>query len=333
MISALARSAVLLNEPRYKDAAVKAAEFMLANQRTKDGRWLATHRQGQSKLPAYLDDHAFLALAFLDVYAATRDDRWKNEAIGIVAILDQHFADPAGGGYFFVADDHEKLLARTKDPVDKAIPSGNGWAAQVLVRLWALTGEERYRQKARALLGEFQGMLERAPHATESLLLAAAQYVDLERQKGLAAAAPIKNEPRLERGPVTVEMSAATTTLKRGASVAVTVKFTIQKGSHIQAHKPDDRFVRPTHFTLLSKDLGEFGEADFPKPSSIEMPELGKVLIYSGEAIGRADLKISPNAPLGKTALRVKAYFQACNDKECDQPEEAILSLPVEVSE
>ena len=333
MISALARTAVLLNEPRYKDAAVKAAEFMLANQRTKEGRWLATHRQGLSKLPAYLDDHAFLALAFLDVYAATKDERWKNEAIGIVDVLDKHFSDPAGGGYFFVADDHEKLLARTKDPVDKAIPSGNGWAAQVLVRLWSLTGEERYRQKARALLGEFQGIMERAPHATESLLLAAAQYVDLERQKGLAAAVPIKNEPRAEAGPVTVELSAATTSFKRGASVPVAVKFTIQKGSHIQAHKPDDRFVKATHFTLLSKDLGDFGAADFPAPESIELPELGKLKIYSGEATGRAELKISPTAPLGKTALRVKAYFQACNDKECDQPQEVILSLPVEVGE
>ena len=142
MISSLARGSVFLNEPRYKDAAVKAAEFSLANQRTPDGRWLATHRQGQSKLPAYLDDHAFMALAFLDLFAATKDERWKNEAISIVNILDKHFADPAGGGYFFVADDHEKLLARTKDPQDKAIPSGNGWAAQVLVRLWELTGDE-----------------------------------------------------------------------------------------------------------------------------------------------------------------------------------------------
>jgi hypothetical protein len=201
------------------------------------------------------------------------------------------------------------------------------------VRLWSLTGEDRYRQKARALLGEFQGIMERAPHATESLLLAAAQYVDLERQKGLAAAAPIKNEPRVTAGPVTVELSAATTTFKRGASVPVSVKFTIEKGVHIQAHKPDDRFVKPTHFTLLSKDLGAFGEAEFPAPASIELPELGKIKIYTGEAVGRAELKISATAPLGKTALRVKAYFQACNDKECDQPEEVILSLPVEIAE
>src|SRR5437763_16870588 len=120
MISTLTKTSVLLNEPRYKDAALKAAEFMLNNQRTPDGRWLATHRKGQSKLPAYLDDHAFLAIAFLDLFEATKDERWKKEAIATVDLMDKHFVDKERGGYFFTADDHEKLLARTKDPIDKA---------------------------------------------------------------------------------------------------------------------------------------------------------------------------------------------------------------------
>jgi hypothetical protein len=192
MIASLARGAVLLNEPRYKEAAVRAAEFLLKHQRTaphpslspggrgwgEGGRWLATYRGGQSKLPAYLDDHAFLAVAFLELYEATQDARWKDEAVAVLDLLEKHFADETAGGYFFTADDHERLLARTKDPTDKAIPSGNGMAAQAWVELAALTGDSRGRETARRLFDEFQGLMEHAPQATESLLLALACYLD-----------------------------------------------------------------------------------------------------------------------------------------------------------
>ena len=333
MIASLARCSVLLNEPRYKDAALKAAEFALKNQRTAEGRWLATHRRGQSKLPAYLDDHAFMALAFIELFAATKDERWKNEAVQLVELLDKHFSDAKGGGYFFTADDHEKLLARTKDPVDKAIPSGNGWAAQALVRLWVLTGDEKYHVRAKALLNEFQGLMERIPHATESLLLAGAQLLDAEAQRGIAAKSEIKNDPEVTRGAVKISLSIDAAKLKRGGTAVVSVKFSIEKGSHIQAHKPNDPFLKPTHFTLFSAALGELSNEEYPAPGEITMPDLGKVKIYSGEITGKASLKIAQTAPLGKTALKVKVYFQACDDKECDQPQEAVLSIPIEVVE
>jgi hypothetical protein len=178
MIASLARGGALLNEPRYKEAAARAAEFLLKHQRTGAGRWLATHRNGQSRLPAYLDDHSCLAVAFLELHKATQEPRWLDEAQAVVELLDKHFADRAGGGYFFTADDHEKLLARTKDPTDKAAPSGNGMAAQALVELAILSGESRYRQTARKLFEEFQGLMEQAPQAMESTLLALARYLD-----------------------------------------------------------------------------------------------------------------------------------------------------------
>ena len=130
-----------------------------------------------------------------------------------------------------------------------------------------------------------------------------------------------------------MELSASAATFKRGSGVQVTVAFSIQKGYHIQAHKPDDKFVKPTHFTLLSKDLGELGEETYPAPTTIELPELGKIKVFAGDVAGKAELKISDTAPIGRTALRVKVHFQACDDKECDSPQEVILSLPVEVKE
>ena len=333
MIASLARTSVLLNEPRYKAAALKAAELMLKNQKTKEGRWLATQRKGQSKLPAYLDDHAFMAMAFLELFDATHDERWKNEAIALVDVLDKHFADPKGGGYFFIADDHEKLLARTKDPIDKAIPSGNGWAAQALVKLWLITGDERYHQKAKALFAEFQGAMERLPQAMESTLLAAARFHDAEQQKGVVSKVEIKAEPAVTRGAVSVELFVGASALKRGQSTPVAVKFSIARGSHIQAHKPDDPFVKPTRFTLFNKDLGELSNETYPQPTEITLPGTGVLKVYSGDMVGTAELNVPANAPLGKTALRIEVFFQACDDKECDMPQKVLLTLPVEIVE
>lgn len=176
MIASLARGAALLQEPRYGRAAERAAEFLLRNLRTADGRWLAVCCKGQCKLPAYLDDHASLAVAFLELYSLTRAERWKDEAAAVMKVLEQHFA-AADGGYFFTADDHEQLLARTKNPLDKATPAGNGLAAQALVRLCALTGDNDYRQRADKIFTAFHGLMEHAPAATASLLLAFAQHV------------------------------------------------------------------------------------------------------------------------------------------------------------
>jgi hypothetical protein len=336
MISSLARGAVLLNEPRYKAAAIKAAEFLLKNSRTADGRWLATHRQGQSKLPAYLDDHAFLAVAFLDLFDATKDERWNKEAIGIVELMDKHFSDPGKGGYFFTADDHEKLLARTKDPTDKAIPSGNGWASIALVRLSAVTGEARYAEHALKIFGEFQGLMERAPQATESLLEALTIHLAAQKLKGAPVTAPevVKDESSAKKGAVRVELLTGFDALRRGANTPVAVRFTIDKGWHIQAETPEDMSAMGAGYSLKSRQFGRLADPVFPKPETLNAPELGgEIQVYNGTLIAKAALTVRADAPLGKHALTVRVHFQACNDKVCEKPEEIVLSLPIEIVE
>jgi uncharacterized protein YyaL (SSP411 family) len=174
MIASLARGAVLLNEPRYEEAAARAAEFLLRKLRATNGRWLATHRNGQSRFAAYLNDHAALALAFTELYDATGEAGWKNEALAVANVMNQYFAD-VNGGYFFTPSDHEKLLARAKNALDEATPSGNGLAAQALIRLHAITGDKQYKENAFRIFAEFQGIMERLPEATASLHLAFAQ--------------------------------------------------------------------------------------------------------------------------------------------------------------
>jgi uncharacterized protein YyaL (SSP411 family) len=148
MISALADAAAVLDEPRYRDAAVACTEFLDTRMRDDEGRLLRSFNRGRAKLRGYLEDHAFLLEALLTLYEATFDPRWFERAREVADTLLERFADHERGGFFSTADDHEALIARRKDLDDSPIPSGQSAACFGLLRLAALTGEHRYEEAA-----------------------------------------------------------------------------------------------------------------------------------------------------------------------------------------
>jgi uncharacterized protein YyaL (SSP411 family) len=148
MISALADAGAVLDRGDYLDAARGAADFVLMKMRDDRGRLLRTFNEGQAKLNAYLEDHAFLLEALLDLYEATFEPRWFTEARALADTLIARFADSEQGGFFSTSDDHEQLLARRKDLEDAPIPAGGSSAAFGLLRLSALTGEHSYERLA-----------------------------------------------------------------------------------------------------------------------------------------------------------------------------------------
>jgi uncharacterized protein len=121
----------------------------------RDGRLLATYKDGRAHLNAYLDDYAFLIAALLELMQAefqTRDLAWACE---LADVLLEQFEDRPGGGFFFTARDHEALIQRPKPGHDNATPSGNAVAAWGLGRLAALTGEQRYARAAQGTVELF----------------------------------------------------------------------------------------------------------------------------------------------------------------------------------
>src|SRR3954471_9937558 len=148
MISALAEAGAVLERDDYLEAAATCAGFVLDRLRDPSGRLLRTYKDGEAKLNAYLEDHAFLLEALLTLYEATFDSRWFREARALADTTVERFADDERGGFFETASDHEQLVARRKDLEDHPIPAGNSSAAYVLLRLAALTGEREYEQRA-----------------------------------------------------------------------------------------------------------------------------------------------------------------------------------------
>jgi uncharacterized protein len=177
MIDALAKAAGALEEPRYLEAAEKAAAFILRDMRRADGRLLHTWRGGQARIDAYLDDYAALANAMVSLYEGTFEERYIDEAIGLVEIMLRHFSDSQAGGFFYTADDQEQLIARNKEIQDSSVPSGNALAATVLVRLGKLTGRSEYLESAEKTFRAAIALLDRAPTAAGQMLLALDMYL------------------------------------------------------------------------------------------------------------------------------------------------------------
>ena len=171
LISALAEAGAVLERPDYLDAAVAAAEFIARDMHDSDGRLLRTYNRGRAKLPAYLEDHAFLLEASLTLYEATFDDRWFAQARGLADEILDRFADPERGGFFAVGADHE-LIARRKELEDAPIPSGGSSATFGLLRLAALTGEARYAKAAESTIALLHAIAPQHPTAFGHLLQA-----------------------------------------------------------------------------------------------------------------------------------------------------------------
>ena len=158
------------------DAAADAADF-LQSTLLVNGRLLASFKDGRARFPAYLDDHAFLLDALLELLQARWNSRHLAFAQQIAELMLEHFEDVSSGGFFFTADDHEALIHRSKPLADEAVPSGNGIAAFALQRLGFILGETRFLDAAERTLRASWRAITEYPHGHVSLLTALEEYL------------------------------------------------------------------------------------------------------------------------------------------------------------
>ncbi len=175
MIKGMAIAGRNLDEPELIDSAERALDF-LHHTLWRDGRLLATCKDGKAHLMAYLDDYAYLIDAILELLQA----RWQSKALRwageLADVLLEHFEDREAGGFYFTADDHERLIHRSRSFADDATPAGNGIAAYALARLGHLLGESRYLEASERTLQAAWPALQQHPAAHNSLLLALEEY-------------------------------------------------------------------------------------------------------------------------------------------------------------
>ncbi len=182
MAAAMARAGRVFGNDDYVHAAERSIAFVLDSMR-KDGRLLHRWRDGELRVPAFLDDHVFLVWALLELYDATFEPKYLKQAMDLQKTTDELFWDEESGGYFFSPDDGEKLLVRQKEIYDGAIPSGNSVAAWNLIRLGRLTGRTEYSDRAETIFKTFAADTARGAsahsHLADAMLFAASPSLEI----------------------------------------------------------------------------------------------------------------------------------------------------------
>ena len=181
MLRAFAEAGAALERPDYLAAAARNANFLLERMRS-EGRLLRSYRQGQAKLPGFLEDYAFVADGLLALYEATFERQWLDAAAQLTDAMIALFWDESESCFYDTGRDHEELVVRPRDVFDNAQPCGGSVAADVLLRLAVITGNADYAAKAAAPLRSLAELMGRAPAGTGRWLAALDFYLSSPKE-------------------------------------------------------------------------------------------------------------------------------------------------------
>ncbi len=314
MISSLARGFLALGEEGLLQAAVKAGEFLWQTAGPAKGQLFHTIQDGQAKVPAFLDDYAFLALGYLDLYQATKESVWRERAERLAEWMIRDLWDGEAGGFWFAA--HRKdLIAVSKPSFDGSEPSGNGIAVQVLLRLAALKDSKELRDKAVGTLRAFGGLMLRMPHSCPSLLSGLDLYLSQEK-KAVEAFEIVRLRVSPDKVRIPVNRSAT-----------VTLILHIAPGWHIYGSS-SGRDYQPTRVSVASEGV-QLTATRFPPPKKRRFGYIPSPMnVYEGRVEIGLELK---GLKEGAYSVRINCKFQPCDDKACLTPQDKSVVLPVMV--
>ncbi len=339
MIRALAMASGVLDEPRYLDAAIAAARFILASMRDADGHLLRLYRAGRSHTPAFLEDHAAMIRALVALHAAAPQTDLAG-ASPLAAALDladrAHalFTDGRGACYDTRAGQSD-LFIRPRSTYDGAIPSGSSLMLAALVELAAHTPRSDIASRAAALLMSLSARIAASPTAcvlaTEALLTVFTMPAIRDVLPAAVASAPIDAARPAE--PVTVFADVDAVTVAPGRPAVFHVELRIAPGYHIIAADPGQTDLPLAPLRVgLTRGQGLAVYADYPPGEPLEADPGGPqgVLVHHDLVSFAVALEAAPGvgASAGKPVLGVS--FQACSSNACLAP--AAMALAIDIA-
>lgn len=181
MISSLAKGYQVLGEKRFRVAAERAGDFILSKMIVKD-QLHRSYRRGKVRIPGYLDDYAYVANSFVDLYETSFEIKWLSAAEKLVARMTELFWDEEGHGFFSTGKEHRNLLIRSKSYSDGSVPAGNTIAAMTLMRSARLTDSAEHREKVIQILAAASSLAKEYPVAHMRMICAGEFYVGPGRE-------------------------------------------------------------------------------------------------------------------------------------------------------
>ena len=172
MLRGVATAARVFGDPEHARLALSNGEFLF-REMIRDGRVMRSHKDGETRIPGFLEDHASVALGFIALYELTFDTIWIERAGAIAQSMIQWFRDDATGVFFDTASDAEQLITRPRDISDNAMPSGTSLAVELLLHLGDLNADTAMRDRATSVLESMATAITKYPSAFGHLLGAA----------------------------------------------------------------------------------------------------------------------------------------------------------------
>jgi uncharacterized protein YyaL (SSP411 family) len=306
MIGSMARCGQILGKTRYVTAATVAAEFIL--ERLKDkatGHLLHVYRDGVAKVPALLDDYAFLISGLLRLHEATKVERWLAEAQRLAAEQQARLGDEENGGFFGVGED-AGMPIRSKTASDGALPSGNGVSALNLLTLGWLTGDPEYTQRAGRLLEAFGTSIASYPLAHLTLVQAVGRISPIP--EGVARP-PAPSESAIVRVDGTVAKDA-----EPGEWVPFVVDIEVLEGWHLNANPASLPVLVSTELQELH---GRIRDVRYPHGEVLgHLPSGEDVRVYRGRVAITGEIEGLEGEP-----PTVRLSYQPCDEARCLAPE------------
>ena len=335
MIGGLAKAGEVLKQPEYLKRAETAAEFLLKQLRSADGRLLRVYaavpgQPAQARGPAFLEDYSYLVHGLLNLHDATGQKRWLQEAQSLTEQMIRWYGDEPRGGFFTTASDGEKLFARGKDYHDGAQPSANGVATRNLTRLWKKTGEDRYRQAAEQSVRQFAGIFRLNPSSAPQLAGSLATL--LAETGGLRGDLPSRPDP----APTAPKQSADVVKVRLSAKQPVpgrqriTATLTVTAPWHIYAQPPEnpELTASATRIEVFRGKTRLNTTVDFPRGEPARDAVAGEYRVYRGEVTIPIEIPVANDAVNANDKVEVRIRVIACQAGRCLLPSTIRATVP-----
>ena len=317
MIAGMAKAGRVLKEPRFVDGSKRAVDAILSKMKTGDGGIYRSMRKDKAKISGFLEDYAQLIHGLIEVYKASGEKQYLDEAVRLAGEVEKRFASK-GGGYFDMLDGQSDLFVRTRDSYDGATPTGNSVMMHDLLDLFEVTKDRKYFDLAVRGFKVFAKTLETQGPALQNMLRGIGRAVEIDQVAVLGAPKPADAAQAKTKAGNKVSVGVASFDLKFIKDEArVKMMIKVDEHWHVNAHEPGSEYL----IGLKVAAVGKGFDVKVKYPKGEKMSPAGLDPFYAYEGTVELDVVVTKVAGAGDQ-VTLEVNFQACDDGgTCLQPE------------
>ncbi|MDG2292380.1 MAG: protein-disulfide reductase DsbD family protein, partial [Phycisphaerales bacterium] len=320
MIGGMADGGRVLKNPSYVAAADAAADDLMSAMWSSNTGLTRTRRDGAGKIPAFLEDYAYMIRGLLRLERASGNSMRLDQAAALAKQAKERFWDEQSGGWYETRAGQDDLLVRGRSFYDGAMPSANAVMINNMIELYRRTGKKSYGEDAVAGLNSVSADIKEAPrgvvHSVQAL-----HRIDSKHPELLGTA--VAGAKKAPGAHVAFSADVRQVRLGVGESATVTLTLIIDEGWHVNANQQMDEYTLPLEILSLSDGLHV--QPQYPAGHPFTSPD-GQVNVYEGTV--QIPITLTRTGPIGRSG-RMTVTWQSCNDRTCLMPKTEAVPIKV----